>query len=207
MPAPQKSPAIFLDRDGTLHRDAVYMIRFEDFEPLPGVEEALRLLQGAGYRLFGVTNQSGVARGYFSLEDVSRLNDRIRAYFREHGANIEEIAVCPHLPGAPVPEFDRQCECRKPKPGMLLDLARRHNLDLTRSYMVGDMPRDVLAGLAAGAKAALIPGDRPSPELDSTVFLKEFTTLLDFAKSIAGASSEGVRGAAGSTEGADASHA
>lgn len=202
-----KSPAIFLDRDGTLHRDAVYMIRFEDFEPLPGVEEALRLLQGAGYRLFGVTNQSGVARGYFGLGDVGRLNDQIRGYFKEHGSNIEEIAVCPHLPGAPVAEFDRECECRKPKPGMLLDLARRYDLDLTRSYTVGDMPRDVLAGLAAGTKAALIPGDKPSPELDSTVFLKEFTTLLDFAKSITGASSEGIRGAVGSTEGADASHA
>jgi D-glycero-D-manno-heptose 1,7-bisphosphate phosphatase len=201
------SPAVFLDRDGTLHRDAVYMIRFEDFEPLPGVEEALRLLQAAGYRLFGVTNQSGVARGYFPLAEVHALNDRIRGYFRAHGAEIEEIAVCPHLPGAPVAEYDRDCDCRKPRPGMLLDLARRHNLDLSRSYMVGDMPRDVLAGLAAGTKAVLIPGDSPAPELDSTGFLKEFSTLLEFAKSVAGAPQKGARGAAEPTEGADASHA
>lgn len=200
------SPAIFLDRDGTLHRDAVYMIRFEDFEPLPGVEEALRVLQGAGYRLFGVTNQSGVARGYFPLGEVHRLNERIRAYFKEHGADIEEIAVCPHLPGAPVAEYDRECECRKPRPGMLHDLARRYNLDLARSYMVGDMPRDVLAGLAAGAKAALIPPVE-APELDNSVFLKEFTTLLEFARSVAGTSNKGPGHTAAPIEGADASHA
>jgi len=181
------SPAIFLDRDGTLHRDAVYMIRFEDFEPLPGVEEALRLLQGAGYRLFGVTNQSGVARGYFTLEEVNRLNEKICGYFREHGSNLEEIAVCPHLPGAPVAAYDLDCECRKPKPGMLLDLARRYNLDLAKSYMVGDMPRDVLAGHSAGAQGVLIPADRAVPELDNTGYLKDFTTLLEFAKSVTGA--------------------
>jgi D-glycero-D-manno-heptose 1,7-bisphosphate phosphatase len=201
------SPAIFLDRDGTLHRDAVYMIRFEDFEPLPGVEEALRLLQGAGYRLFGVTNQSGVARGFFSLEDVQALNDRICGYFHDHGSTIEEIAVCPHLPGAPVAAYDCDCPCRKPKPGMLFDLAKKHNLDLTRSYMVGDMPRDVLAGVSAGTKAVLIPGSVSGSELDNTGYLKEFTTLLEFAKSVAGARKQGARDGATSTEGADASHA
>jgi D-glycero-D-manno-heptose 1,7-bisphosphate phosphatase len=181
------SPAIFLDRDGTLHRDAVYMIRFEDFEPLPGVEEALRLLKGAGYRLFGVTNQSGVARGYFTLQEVARLNDKIRGYFNEHGADIEEIVVCPHLPGASVAAYDQDCECRKPKAGMILDLAHRYNLDLTKSYMVGDMARDVLAGHAAGATGVLIPGNKVVPELDNVGYLKEFTTLLEFAKSVAGA--------------------
>lgn len=191
------SPAIFLDRDGTLHRDAVYMIRFEDFEPLPGVEEALRLLRGAGYRLFGVTNQSGVARGYFPLEAVHELNTKIREYFRERGADIEEIAVCPHLPGAAVAAYDVECECRKPKPGMILDLARRYDLDLSRSYMVGDMERDALAGLAAGTRAALIPGGK-AHSLDRSPFLKEFKTLLEFAHSVVGATR---------TEGADASHA
>lgn len=204
----QPAPAIFLDRDGTLHRDAVYMIRFEDFEPLPGVEEALRLLQGAGYRLFGATNQSGVARGYFTLAEVHALNDRIREYFRGHGVDIEEIAVCPHLPGAPVPEYDRECACRKPGPGMLLDLARRYNLDLARSYMVGDMERDALAGLAAGAQGVLIPGQN-RPEVDSKADLKEFKTLLEFAKNVVRSPEkpeDGVEDAATRTEGADASH-
>jgi D-glycero-D-manno-heptose 1,7-bisphosphate phosphatase len=183
------SPAIFLDRDGTLHHDAVYMIRFEDFHPLPGAEEALRILQAAGYRLFGVTNQSGVARGMFSEEQVRDLNDKIRHYFKEHGADIEEIAFCPHLPDATVPEYARECDCRKPKPGMILDLARRYNLDLTRSFMVGDMERDAQAGLAAGTQAILIPprnaalkaDSKSASKLDNTGLLKEFNSLLEFA--------------------------
>lgn len=187
------SPAIILDRDGTLHRDAVYMIRFEDFEPLPGVEAALRLLREKGYRLFGATNQSGVARGRFTLEQVEELNARIRGYFAAHGADIEEIAVCPHLPpgdGGVVPEYARACECRKPGPGMLLDLARRHGLDLSRSYMVGDMDRDVQAGLAAGAHGILVPGPGKTPgtpgkraDLDISGRFKEFESLLAFANS------------------------
>lgn len=188
------SPAVILDRDGTLHHDAVYMIRFEDFVPLPGVEEALRLLRDKGYRLFGATNQSGVARGKFALADVEALNARIRAYFASHGADIEEIAVCPHLPaaeGGTVAEYARACDCRKPGPGMLHDLARRHGLDLARSYMVGDMERDVRAGLAAGARAVWIPGPGKTPaipeklaDLDSSGRFKDFERLLDFAKAI-----------------------
>jgi D-glycero-D-manno-heptose 1,7-bisphosphate phosphatase len=177
------SPAIFLDRDGTLHRDAVYMIRFEDFEPLPGVEEALRILQAKGYRLFGVTNQSGVARGMFSLDAVRALNDKIRQYFSEHGSNIEEIAVCPHHPEGTVPEYTRVCDCRKPKPGMLLDLARRHNLDLGRSHMVGDMERDALAGLAAGASGVIVSPRGGASKLDNPAGFKEFESLLEFARS------------------------
>jgi D-glycero-D-manno-heptose 1,7-bisphosphate phosphatase len=181
------SPAIILDRDGTLCRDAVYMSRFEDFEPLPGVDAALRLLQDAGYRLFVATNQSGVARGMFPLATVEELNAKIRDYFLEKGVNIEDFAVCPHHPEGSIPEYSRECECRKPKPGMLLDLARKHNLDLSRSYMVGDMPRDVQAGLAAGAHAVLIPPPGGGSTLDNNGRLKEFNGLLDFARSARGA--------------------
>jgi D-glycero-D-manno-heptose 1,7-bisphosphate phosphatase len=178
------SPAVFLDRDGTVHRDAVYMIRFEDFEPLPGVEEALRILQGKGYRLFGVTNQSGVARGMFPLEAVSALNEKIMQYFRDHGAHIEEIAVCPHHPEGTVAEYVRECDCRKPGPGMLLDLARRHNLDLGRSYMVGDMARDAQAGLAAGAAGVIVSPHGDAPKVDNIARFKEFGSLLEFAQRI-----------------------
>lgn len=198
--APAPSPAIFLDRDGTLHHDAVYMIRFEDFKPLPGVEEALRILQGAGYRLFGVTNQSGVARGMFTLDAVRALNEKIRAYFRGHGVDIEEIAVCPHHPEGVVAEYARECDCRKPRPGMLLDLAARHRLDLQRSWMVGDALRDAQAGLAAGCRAAIVPPLKNGADLDISGRLKEFRTLLDFAKSVE-------RSAEKSVEGEAASHA
>ena len=181
------SPAIILDRDGTLCRDVVYMSRFDQFEPLPGVDAALRLLQDAGYRLFVATNQSGVARGLFSLETVQALNTKIWEYFIEKGVNIEDFAVCPHHPEGTVPEYTRDCPCRKPKPGMLLDLAAKHGLDLARSYMVGDMPRDALAGLAAGAEGVLIPAKDGVSGLDNDARLKEFNSLLDFARGVRGA--------------------
>lgn len=187
------SPAIFLDRDGTLCRDAVYMIRFEDFEPLPGVEEALREFRALGYRLFVATNQSGVARGLFGAEAVEALNRRIEEYFAARGALIEDTAFCPHHPEGTVPEYTGDCECRKPKPGMLLDLARKYDLDLTRSYMVGDMFRDAEAGLAAGTRAVLIPPREGSASLDKGGRFKEFTSLLDFARSLRGSDTIHVR--------------
>ena len=180
------SPAIILDRDGTLCRDVVYMSRFDQFEPLPGVDAALRLLQDAGYRLFVATNQSGVARGLFSLETVHTLNTQIWEYFIEKGVNIEDFAVCPHHPQGTVPAYTLDCPCRKPKPGMLLDLAAKHGLDLARSYMVGDMPRDALAGLAAGAEGVLIPPKDGGSGLDNNARLKEFNSLLDFARGVRG---------------------
>jgi D-glycero-D-manno-heptose 1,7-bisphosphate phosphatase len=183
----KKSPAIILDRDGTLCRDMVYMSRFEDFHPLPGVDAALRLLQDAGYRLFVATNQSGVARGLFSLETVEALNAQIRDYFLEKGVNIEDFAVCPHHPEGTVPANTGDCPCRKPKPGMLFDLALKHGLDLEHSYMVGDMPRDVQAGLSAGCQGVLIPPKDGASGLDNNGRLKEFNSLLDFARGVRGA--------------------
>jgi len=133
-----------------------------------------------------VTNQSGVARGMFSAEAVEALNRRIEDYFAERGARIEDTAFCPHHPEGRVPEYARDCECRKPKPGMLLDLAQKYDLDLTRSYMVGDMFRDVEAGLAAGTQAVLIPPREGAASLDKGGRLKEFTSLLDFARNLRG---------------------
>ena len=143
MNASALSPAIILDRDGTLHRDTGYLIRFEDLEFLPGVEEALHLLQNKGFRLFVASNQSGVARGFFSLEEVLTLNAKIQDFFLKKGIHIEDFAICPHHTEGKLPAYTVACDCRKPRPGMLLDLARRHGLDLSRSYMVGDSPRDV----------------------------------------------------------------
>jgi histidinol phosphatase-like enzyme len=100
--------------------------------------------------------------------------------------NIEDFAVCPHHPAGTVPAYTLDCPCRKPKPGMLLDLAAKHGLDLARSYMVGDMPRDALAGLAAGAEGVLIPPKDGGSGLDNNARLKEFNSLLDFARGVRG---------------------
>ena len=181
------SPAIILDRDGTLHRDKEYLIRFEDFEPLPGIEEALRMLQDKGFRLFVASNQSGVARGFFSEQDVTALNLKIQEYFRSHGVEIEDWVFCPHHAQGTVPAYTKDCECRKPKPGLLLDLAKRHDLDLINSYMVGDNIRDAEAGIAAGATGVLIRTNSHG-SLDKHMRLKEFPSMLEFAKSVRGVS-------------------
>ena len=184
-PMPPTSPAVILDRDGTLHRDTGYLVRFADFEVLPEVEEALKMIRDAGYRLFIASNQSGIARGYFPLEAVLEVNAKIREYFLEKGVNIEDVAICPHHPEGTVEPYARDCDCRKPKPGMLLDLARRHHLDLSRSYMVGDHPRDAKAGVAAGATGVLIH-ENSTASVDREMHLQEFPSLLEFARNVRG---------------------
>jgi D-glycero-D-manno-heptose 1,7-bisphosphate phosphatase len=183
MNASALSPAIILDRDGILHRDTGYLIRFEDIQPLPGTEEALHLLQEKGFRLFVASNQSGVARGFFSLEEVLALNAKIQAFFLEKGIHIEEFTICPHLPEGKIAAYAITCDCRKPKPGMLLDLARRHGLDLSRSYMVGDSLRDVEAGVAAGTTGVFIQAS-PDGVAVNKERLNVYPTLLDFAHTV-----------------------
>ncbi len=180
--------AVFLDRDGTLNRNNPYLIDFAEFELIPGVEDALRILQGLGYRLFGVSNQSGVARGYFTLAAVEDLNRSIIADLDARGIRLEAIAFCPHHPEGTVTEYAKACECRKPAPGMLKDLARKYGLDLSRSYMVGDSESDALAGINAGAQGAWIrpeaTGQNDLRQVDNPRKIKEFPSLLDFARNL-----------------------
>jgi D-glycero-D-manno-heptose 1,7-bisphosphate phosphatase len=188
--------AVFLDRDGTVNRNTDYLIDFADFELIPGVEEALRILQSLGYRLFGVSNQSGVARGYFPYAAVEDLHRKIIADLAARGIRLEEIAFCPHHPEGIVTEYAKVCECRKPAPGMLKDLARKYALDLSGSFMVGDSESDAMAGMNAGAQGVWIrPGsayprapagaDLPGHgEVDNPPKIKEFASLLDFARNL-----------------------
>jgi len=180
--------AVFLDRDGTLNRNTHYLIDFAEFELIPGVEDALRILQDLGYRLYGVSNQSGVARGYFTYAAVEDLNRSIIADLGARGIRLEEIVFCPHHPEGIVTEYAKACECRKPAPGMLKDLARKYGLDLSRSYMVGDSESDALAGMNAGAQGVWI---RPEAtvrndlrQVDNPRKIKEFPSLLDFARNL-----------------------
>lgn len=177
--------AIFLDRDGTLNRDLEYMHKFEDFELIPGVLEALRTFQDLGYRLFVVSNQSGVARKLFTYADVEKLQAQSDALFRSKGIHFDEMVFCPHHPSGIDPDYARDCDCRKPKPGMILDLAKRHGIDPGKSYMVGDKRIDAEAGVAAGVVGVWlrIPGGRYEEpgRVDKAENIKEFLSLLDFA--------------------------
>jgi D-glycero-D-manno-heptose 1,7-bisphosphate phosphatase len=149
------SRAVFLDRDGTINLEKEYLYRIEDFEFVTGAEEAIRLLNQAGYFVVVVTNQSGVARGYYTEEDVEILHSEISARLAAKGAHVDAWYYCPHHP-AGKGSYALPCSCRKPLPGMLLSAADRYGLNLEESIMIGDKLIDVEAALAAGCRPILV---------------------------------------------------
>lgn len=151
-------PAVFFDRDGVLNSDKGYLYRAEDFEWMPGAAEAVRYLNGRGYLVFVVTNQSGVARGYYSEEDVVRLHGWMNAELAKFGAHIDAFYYCPHLPDGSVEAYRCACECRKPLPGLILQAFGEWNVDKDRSFLVGDRLSDVQAAEAAGISGFTFPG-------------------------------------------------
>lgn len=164
--------AIFLDRDGTLNVEVNYLHRIEDLELVPGAAEAVRSLSQAGFLVIVVTNQAGIARGYYDEAALHALHAEIQRRLAAEGAHIDAFYFCPHHP-----EFGGVCECRKPAPGMLRQAAQAHNIDPARSWLIGDTSGDIGAGRAVGcrtilvrsgygaqAEAALGSGIAPQPE-------------------------------------------
>ncbi|MGE5844690.1 MAG: D-glycero-alpha-D-manno-heptose-1,7-bisphosphate 7-phosphatase [Syntrophaceae bacterium] len=152
----EKCSAVFMDRDGTINEEVSFLNRMEQLKLYPQSGEAIRLINAAGMKAVVVSNQSGVARGYFTEDFVRSVHDRINELLGAEGARIDGFYVCPHHPIHGQGIYKQDCDCRKPKPGMLLQAAREMNIDLTRSYMVGDMLRDVQTGKNAGAKGILV---------------------------------------------------
>lgn len=142
--------AAFIDRDGVLNEERAFVYRIEDFEFLPGAIEALRLLKAAGYLLVVVTNQSGIARGLYSEADYLALTAHMRERLAGEGIDLDAVEYCPHLPDAPVERYRLECDCRKPKAGMLERAIRTLGIDPGASFLVGDRLSDVEAGRAAG---------------------------------------------------------
>jgi D-glycero-D-manno-heptose 1,7-bisphosphate phosphatase len=147
--------AVFLDRDGVLNEDRGYVSRPDDFEWMPGAIGALRTLRHAGWSLVVVTNQSGIARGLYGPAEYDNLTGWMHAELAAHGVALDGVYHCPHLPDAPLAAWCRQCDCRKPAPGMLRRAARDLKIDLAASVMVGDKPSDIRAGRAAGVAACI----------------------------------------------------
>jgi D-glycero-D-manno-heptose 1,7-bisphosphate phosphatase len=145
--------AIFMDRDGTICEEAGYVNHLSRSRLLPGSAEAIRLANNAGYLVIVATNQSGVARGLFDEALVQAVNRQMVARVREAGARIDAVYYCPHHPREGAPPFRRECDCRKPLPGMLRRAAREHDIDLGASWMIGDSLVDLEAAAAAGARA------------------------------------------------------
>lgn len=134
--------AIFLDRDGTINVEKHYLNKIGDFEFLPGVIEGLKLLQDAGFLLIIVTNQSGIGRGYYSEEDFNVLTKWMMQTLEQSGVKITQVYFCPHLPDAMIEKYRKDCDCRKPKPGMYLKAVEDYDIDLSKSYVIGDKIRD-----------------------------------------------------------------
>lgn len=148
--------AAFLDRDGVINRDRAYVSRWEDFEFVPGAIDAMRRLKQAGYALVVVTNQSGIARGYYSEAQYQALTAAMQQALLDAGAAVDAVYHCPHHPKGQLAELALDCDCRKPAPGMILRAAKELNLSLPDSILVGDKPSDIEAARAAGVGRAYI---------------------------------------------------
>ena len=164
-----KLKAAFFDRDGVLNVDKSYLYKIEDFEWIDGAKEALAYLTQQGYTVFVVTNQSGIARGYYTVDDMDKLHDFMAQQVAAAGGKIEKFYYCPHLPEGKIAEYAVECDCRKPKPGLILRAFEEYDIDKEAAFLIGDKTRDVESAEAAGIKGYLFEGG----------------SLLDFVKEIA----------------------
>lgn len=150
--------AVLFDRDGTLNVDVNYLYRTSDFRWMPEAPEALFWLVQQGCKIYVVTNQSGVARGYFSLADMQNLHDYMNRMLRAYGVQIDKFYYCPHLKGGAIKEFAIECDCRKPKPGLVLQCLQENNLRPEECILIGDKSRDVDCAEKAGVQGYLYGG-------------------------------------------------
>ncbi len=154
---PAKNKAVFLDRDGVLNKEmGDYVCRLEDFHVLEQNIKPLKALQDKGYLLIVATNQGGLAKGWYTEEELGKMHSLLKETYHQHGVEFTDIFYCPHHP-----DFTGDCDCRKPKPGLLLRGIEKYNIDPAQSYFIGDRERDVEAGTAAGVKGILINSDQP----------------------------------------------
>lgn len=165
-----KQKAVFLDRDGTINQYVGFLRGIDEFALIDGVAEAIKIINQSGYLAIVVTNQPVIARGEVTCEQLDEIHNKMETLLGLIGAYVDAIYYCPHHPHSgyegEIPELKFECECRKPKPGMLIEAARDFNIDLSQSWMIGDGENDVQAGIAAGCKAVQLG--------------EEYETLLDF---------------------------
>ncbi|MGH7597990.1 MAG: D-glycero-beta-D-manno-heptose 1,7-bisphosphate 7-phosphatase [bacterium] len=147
---------VFLDRDGTINEEVNYLSRPDQLRLIAGAAEAIKRFEQAGLKVVIVTNQAGIARGYFSEPALQQIHLELEKMLRAQDAHIDAIYYCPHHPTAGIGVYKIDCNCRKPKPGLLERAARELNLDLNRSFIVGDKPADLQAGEAAGCRTILV---------------------------------------------------
>lgn len=149
-------PAVFLDRDGTINEEVKYLGSPHQLRIIPGAAEAIARLNQVGIPVIVVTNQSGIARGYYTEDDVQDVHNYMDKLLADHGAHVNAYYYCPHHPDAIVKKFAVDCECRKPRTGMLSAAAAQENVSLSQAYVVGDKRSDLRAAVNAGARGILV---------------------------------------------------
>mgnify|MGYP003990067477 CR=1 FL=1 len=152
---------IFLDRDGVINKEIKYLHNIKDFEFINGVFEICKYLISLDYKIIVITNQSGIARGYYTANDFQIITNWMIAQFNKNGVNILDVFYCPHLP-------DSNCNCRKPMPGMLLDAKYKHDIDMQKSWLIGDKENDIIAANNSGiTNTILVKSGHKINELNS----------------------------------------
>ena len=151
-----KRPAVFIDRDGTINEQMGYINHLSRFILLPGTAEALRLLNRQLYLTIIVSNQSGVARGYFPIDLVEQIHDHMRSLLEKEGAHIDGIFFCPHYPKGNVPEYSMVCDCRKPGTGLIQKACKSFDIDMENSYLIGDRCMDMELAHRSNLKGILV---------------------------------------------------
>ncbi len=166
--------AVFLDRDGTIARDVQYCRRAEDFVLFPSAPKAIKMLNNNGFKVVVVTNQSGIARGFFSEEQLDQIHQKMKQELAKGGAWVDSIYYCPHHP-------DDGCECRKAKTALFYRAVQELDIDLARSYVTGDSGIDIEAGKALGCKTVLVTTGLNNGKLDSNITPPDFVARNLFA--------------------------
>lgn len=176
---------IFLDRDGTINVEKDYLHKIDEFEFEVGALEALKIFKDKGYIVIVVTNQSGIARGYYSEDDLEKLNNYMCEVVEAKGGKIEKCYFCPHHPEKGLKEYKQECSCRKPEIGMLEKGIAEFEIDREGSYMIGDKISDIDAGERAGLIPVLVKTGYGKKTLDkNAVNCEVYDNLLDFAKKL-----------------------
>ncbi|WP_456431506.1 D-glycero-alpha-D-manno-heptose-1,7-bisphosphate 7-phosphatase [Thermosulfuriphilus sp.] len=170
----KKQPVVFLDRDGTINEEVGYLSDPRQLRLIPGAAEGIRELKLKGFRIVVITNQSGVARGYFDLDAVRTVNERLIELLEKEGAKIDGIYVCPHHPRGTISPYNVACRCRKPSPALAQQAAEDLRLDLRRAYVIGDKLSDLGLALNLKAKGILVLTGYGTREAD---ILKEMSDL------------------------------
>ncbi|MFX1311017.1 MAG: D-glycero-beta-D-manno-heptose 1,7-bisphosphate 7-phosphatase [Promethearchaeota archaeon] len=178
----EKNKAIFLDRDGVINKEISYLSDPQDFEFIEGSIEALKILKQKGFLLIIITNQAGIARGYFTEEILNKIHDKMISILKHNKIELDSIYYCPHHP-----DFTGPCNCRKPKPGMILKATLKYNLDLSESFMVGDTLNDIETGKAAHCKTVLVLtgyGKKEQRKISNIIPDMVVNNLMEFAINI-----------------------